>query len=103
MQAAFPRGLLQRLQAKAPKADEADDENDVFSGGSMVVVLTIGLIKTLPAADRQALSDAIDEMGKRSAKAQGLSRPITSITQMHGCDHNLYISLARDEVPWALD
>jgi hypothetical protein len=97
MQCSLPRGLLQRLKAHAPK-DEAADESGDFSGGAMVAVLTIGTIKALPAAEKQALGEAIDEMGRRSAKAQGLSRPITSVTQMHGCDHRLYISVGRDEV-----
>lgn len=63
-----------------------------------IVAVTRELLRGLEPADARALGEAIDEMGKRSAKAQGLKKPITSHHQMLGCDNRLFLSVERNAV-----
>mmetsp|Transcript_25531 Transcript_25531/g.71828 ORF Transcript_25531/g.71828 Transcript_25531/m.71828 type:complete len:481 (+) Transcript_25531:175-1617(+) len=63
-----------------------------------VLVVTRELLKQLTPHDTRLLGEAIDQMGKRSMKAQGLSRPITTYSQMMSCDNRLFLSIGRGTV-----
>lgn len=54
-------------------------------------------LKQFQGTDRECLSTAIDEMGQRSKRAQGLSRPITTWSQVLCSDHRLYLSVGAPE------
>ena len=49
------------------------------------------LTKDFDFAGVCGLSDAIDRMGERSAKAQDLKTPITSVSKLQTSDHRLYL------------
>ena len=51
-------------------------------------------LRQLGANDVQ-LQEAVDIMGKRSARAQGLKKAITSYVQMTTSDHRLFLLVAR--------
>jgi hypothetical protein len=59
-----------------------------FSGPS---VWTFNSISKLPAEKRSALESRLDELGERSAKAQGLGHVITSISKLRHTDQRVYI------------
>ena len=90
MQAALGRNLLQRLQRR---------QAGIGAGGAgTVVIIGADTLSQLAGAELAALSDAIDAMGVRSAKAQGLGRPITTASGMRTSDHRLYLTLRRGEI-----
>jgi len=63
-----------------------------------VLVVTREFLRQLDPPDARLLGDAIDAAGVRSMKAQGLSKPITSYTQMLTCDNRLFLSVERGAV-----
>ena len=58
-----------------------------------IVILTCADIMRVRDADERCLGAALDEMGKRSARAQGLKRPITTWGALRGSDHKLVLSI----------
>ncbi|EOD28482.1 hypothetical protein EMIHUDRAFT_204370 [Emiliania huxleyi CCMP1516] len=63
-----------------------------------IVVVTRDTLRALAPADAQLVRKAIDSIGELSAKAQGLSKPITSHAQMLACDNRLYLSVGKDSL-----
>lgn len=55
--------------------------------------LTCDELKRASRGESTMLSAALDEMGKRSATAQRLSRPITTWSGLLGCDNRLVLSI----------
>ena len=49
--------------------------------------------------DTQTLAAALDEMGKRSARAQGLKKAITTWIGYRGSDNRLIVSIGAPTVP----
>lgn len=60
-----------------------------------IIVATSKTLQALPPAEASAFGKSLDEMGVRSAKAQGLSKPITSNCQMRTTDNKLYLAVSR--------
>ena len=60
-----------------------------------LVQVTTATLKALAPADSTAVAKAIDEMGVRSARAQGLSKPITTYSVMRTSDNRLYMAVDR--------
>ena len=61
-------------------------------------MVTRDTLRALAPADAQLVRKAIDRIGELSAKAQGLSKPITSHAQMLACDNRLYLSVGKDSL-----
>ena len=58
-----------------------------------IVVLTSDQLKRIPRAEAQMLGGALDEMGKRSGKAQGLKRAITTWSSLITSDNRIVLSI----------
>ena len=52
-----------------------------------------------PSGSGQSFGQAIDEMGKRSARAQGLKKPITTWIGFRCSDNRLIVSMGGPTVP----
>ena len=63
-----------------------------------VTVLTPQQLRQFQGGDRELMCAAIDEMGQRSKRAQGLSRPITTWAQLLCSEHRLYLSVGSPNV-----
>jgi len=68
------------------------------SWGQGIVCITSKTLQALTPAEARSVGAAIDEMGVRSAKAQGLPKPITTFSQMRSCDNRLYMAVGRRSV-----
>ena len=63
-----------------------------------MTVLTPQQLRQFQGGDRELMCAAIDEMGQRSKRAQGLSRPITTWAQLLCSEHRLYLSVGSPNV-----
>ena len=58
-----------------------------------VYVLTASEAGRIRGVDGDQLGSALDEMGKRSGRAQGLKRPITSWSGFRNTNHRIVLSI----------
>ena len=79
-----------------PEASELMLPRSVAQPG--VVMLTRASLQRLSREDEEIVRHVLDTMGKRSMRAQGLSKPITTFGAMLGSDFRLYLSVAAQGV-----
>jgi alpha-tubulin N-acetyltransferase 1 len=86
---------MEKQRAEASTAAVAAFEDDV-------TILDASSLKTERWCRLAGLGDCINELGRRSAKAQGLRTPVTIFHQLTSGDQRLYVYANLDEQPRAL-